>query len=155
MLDAVNSGIANFNAKNVIITGHSLGAAIGLFDTVFLAKHLDPSIGMKTVIFGLPRTGNKQWANFVDKTVQDRKIDFQFFTNGGDPVPKVPPVSLGFQHPSGEIFQKHNAGSIDTLRCPGQENENCSASISLLDSDVGFHNGPYAGIQLGSKSCPL
>lgn len=155
MLNAVQSGIADFNAKNVIVTGHSLGAAIGLLDTVFLAQHLDPSISIKSVTFGLPRTGNKAWADFVDKIVKDRKIDFQFFVNGDDPVPKVPPVALGFQHPSGEIFQKNNTASIETLRCPGQENENCSASISLFDSDTKSHDGPYAGVELGRKFCPL
>lgn len=155
MLDAVRSGITNFGAKNVIVTGHSLGAAVGLLDTMFLAQNLDPSIGIKSVIFGLPRTGNKQWADFVDKTVKDRNIDFQFFVNGDDPVPKVPPTALGFQHPSGEIFQKNNTASIETLRCPGQENENCSASISVFDSSVASHDGPYAGVSLGRSFCTL
>jgi len=155
VLDAVQSGIANFKATNVIVTGHSLGAAIGLLDTMFLAQHLDPAISIKSVIFGLPRTGNKKWADFVDKTVKDRNVDFQFFVNGDDPVPKVPPVALGFQHPSGEIFQKNNTASIETLRCPGQENENCSASIALVDSDVKSHDGPYVGVELGKKSCLL
>jgi len=155
VLNAVQFGIANLNARNVIVTGHSLGAAIGLLDTVFLAQHLDPSISIKSVTFGLPRTGNKAWANFVDKIVKDRKIDFQFFVNGDDPVPKVPPVALGFQHPSGEIFQRNNAASIETFRCPGQENENCSASISVLDSDSRSHGGPYAGVSLGGKFCKL
>lgn len=158
VLDSVQAGIANFGATNVIVTGHSLGAAIALLDTMFLATRLDPSIALKSVVFGLPRTGNKEWASFVDKTVQDRNINFQFFTNDADPVPKVPPTALGYQHPSGEIFQKNNTatdGTIQTLRCPGQENENCSASISLLESDVSAHDGPYAGVGLGSKFCLL
>jgi len=155
VLDAVEGGIADLNATNVIVTGHSLGAAIGLLDTMFLAKHLDPSINIRTVLFGLPRTGNKEWANFVDKTMQDRKIDFRFFINGADPVPKLPPTTLGFRHPSGEIFQKNNTGSIETLQCPGQENENCSASISLAKANSVFHGGPYVGVKLGKSTCPL
>ena len=151
----MKAGIANFNATNVIVTGHSLGAAIGLLDTVFLANKLDPSIKIRSVGFGLPRVGNKEWANFVDKTVQDRQIDFEFFVNGDDPVPRVPPVALGFQHPSGEIFQKDDNGSIETLRCPGQENENCLSSSSLLEADIGDHDGPYAGVELGGDFCTL
>lgn len=151
----MNAGIANFNATNVIVTGHSLGAAIGLLDTVFLASRLDPSINIRSVGFGLPRVGNKEWADFVDKAVQDRKIDFEFFVNGDDPVPRVPPVALGFQHPSGEIFQTDENGSIETVRCPGQENENCSASSSLLEADIQDHDGPYAGVELGSDFCTL
>jgi Lipase (class 3) len=158
VLDFVRAGISDFNAKNVIVTGHSQGAALGLLDTIFLAKHLDPSIKIKSVVFGLPRTGNKEWADFVDKTMQERKIDFQFFINDADPVPKVPPVELGFRHATGEVFQRNNTnpdGSIETLHCPGQENQNCSASISLLDSNVSFHSGPYAGVKLGLSACPL
>ena len=153
MLDSVQSGIKDFGAKNVLITGHSLGAAIGVLDTMFLAKHLDPSIGIKTVVFGLPRTGNKKWADFVDKTVQDRNINFQFFINDADPVPKVPLTDLGFHHASGEIFQKNS--TAQTIQCPGQENNNCSAGIPFADSKVAFHDGPYAGVELGAKSCQL
>lgn len=150
----MNTGIATFNATSVIVTGHSLGAAIGLLDTMFLASKLDPSISIKSVGFGLPRVGNQEWADFVDRTVQDRRIDFEFVINGDDPVPRVPPVALGFQHPSGEIFQTDD-GSNETLQCPGQENENCAASSSLLESEIGDHDGPYAGVGLGSDFCTL
>jgi putative lipase involved disintegration of autophagic bodies len=66
VLDAVQAGIADFNTTDVIVTCHSLGGAIGLLDTIFVATHFDPSINIKSVLFGLPRTG--------DKTVQDRKL---------------------------------------------------------------------------------
>jgi len=155
ILESVNAGIAKFNATNVIITGHSLGAAMGLLDTMFLASQLGPSINIRAIGFGLPRVGNKEWADFVDKTAQDRNIDFEFVVNNDDPVPRLPPVALGFQHPSGEIFQKNNDGSIETLQCPGQENENCLGLSSLLEANIGDHDGPYAGVELGSASCTL
>jgi len=151
----VNAGIATFNATNVIVTGHSLGGAISLLDTVFLATQLDPSINIRTVGFGQPRSGNQEWADFVDNLVQEGRIDFEFFVNGDDPVPRLPPVALGFRHTSGEIFQVDNNGSIETLRCPGQENENCLTSSSILEADIPAHDGPYAGVEIGSNFCTL
>lgn len=122
-------------------------------EAVHLGKVLDPSIPIKTTIVGLPRTGNKEWANFVDATVKSRPgSTFQFMINGGDPVPKVPPVEIGYRHPSGEIFI--NPGG-EVVRCPGQENENCSTGISVIKADFGAHKGPYAGVTVGSKFCTI
>ena len=49
--------------------GHSLGAAVAVMDAVHLRGALDPSVQMTTTVFGLPRSGNQDWANFVDAQV--------------------------------------------------------------------------------------
>jgi len=155
ILDAVNQGIAERGATNVIVTGHSLGGAVSLLDTVFLHKALAPGITIQTTLFGLPRAGNQQWADFVDATVAARPgSSFKYMVNGSDPVPKVPPIELGFRHPAGEVFQR-TLGTVETVRCPGQENENCSTGISLFDAIANDHRGPYAGVPLGSAFCTL
>jgi len=151
VLEAVKTGIAEFNATNVILTGHSLGAAISVLHAMFLPRHFDETVNFKVVTFGLPRTGNSEWAAFIADAIKARNIDFTFMTNGADPVPKLPPDEAGFSHPPGEFFQ--NKGVI--VSCPGRENENCSAGTSLLDSNVDDHKGPYAGVGLGADFCSL
>lgn len=51
-------------SKKVVITGHSLGAAIALLDAVYLPLHLPPGTTFSTTVFGLPRVGNQAFANY-------------------------------------------------------------------------------------------
>jgi len=150
ILPSVQQTIQDKGATKVIVTGHSLGAAVAMLDAIFLRSHLDPKIKVEATLFGLPRTGNPAWATYVEKTMANDS--FQFFVNGADPVPKVPPTNLGFQHPAGEIFQK-NGTQLQVFDCPGAENENCSASISLLKGKISSHKGPYAGVSMGGSFC--
>lgn len=150
ILPSVQQTLKAKGATKVIVTGHSLGAAVAMLDTIFLRSHLDPEIKIEATLFGLPRTGNPEWATYIEKTMA--KDNLQFFVNGADPVPKVPPINLGFQHSAGELFQK-NGTQLQVLNCPGAENENCSASISLVKSQVSAHKGPYAGVFMGGKFC--
>jgi hypothetical protein len=153
IMATVKQGIAEKGAKNVIVTGHSLGSAVGMLDYMSLRQSLPADVTVQSMLFGLPRVGNSAWADWVDKPTRPGD-KFNFVVNGADPVPKIPPVELAYRHPSGEIFQRNStSGVIDTLNCPGQENENCSTGISVLDSNTDFHKGSYAGVFLGSKFC--
>ena len=91
---------------------------------------------------------------------------------GKDPVPTLPPASiLNYTHPAGEVFDnlKTEDGS-NAVFCPGRENQLCSASNSLLESDIlgkSFpqylawwaltlsvdHIGPFATIRIGIFDC--
>lgn len=153
VMAAVKQGIAEKGAKNVIVTGHSLGSAVSLLDTMFLRTNLPADVTVQSMLFGLPRVGNQAWADWIDKSIRPGD-KFNFVVNGADPVPKIPPVEIFYRHPAGEIFQRNStSGALDTLSCPGQENENCSTGISVLDSSPDFHKGAYAGVFLGSKFC--
>lgn len=69
VLSTVQSALASTGAKTVAVTGHSLGAAIAVMDSVMFKMLLDPSITVSTTVFGLPRGGNQAWADLVDSTV--------------------------------------------------------------------------------------
>jgi hypothetical protein len=150
ILPVVKQALADNKSKNVLVTGHSLGAAVSLLDALYLRMQLGSDVKITSTQFGLPRAGNPEFADFVEQTLG--KDNFKFFINGGDPVPKIPPTNLGFQHPAGELFQK-NGTNPQVLDCPGAENENCSAGISLLKADVSAHKGPYTGVFMGGKFC--
>ena len=54
----VKQGIAEKGAKNVIVTGHSLGSAVGMLDFMSLRQSLPEDITVQSMLFGLPRVGN-------------------------------------------------------------------------------------------------
>jgi len=155
VLAGVQSGLASTGATNVLVTGHSLGAAVATLDAMLLTENLDPSISMTTSVFGLPRVGNQAWADFVDSSLG---TTLSHITNQNDPVPTVPPEFLGFVQPSQEF---HITGVDSTgqatgiIACPGQDNENCSTGNSILDVSIANHLGPYFDdISFGGAACP-
>ena len=48
--------------NKILITGHSLGAAISSLQAVFLKEKLGSKVDIKVRIYGLPRVGNLDWA---------------------------------------------------------------------------------------------
>ncbi|KAK7056891.1 hypothetical protein VNI00_002608 [Paramarasmius palmivorus] len=156
VLEGVQKGLASFGSSKVLVTGHSLGASIATLDAMMLKEKLDPSVQVTTTVFGLPRVGNQEWADFVDATLGS---SFSFITNQDDPVPIVPPRFLGYQHPSNEVHIKavDDAGqATDVVACQGQENGACSEGNSILSASIPNHLGPYFDdISFGGKACPL
>lgn len=53
----------------VISVGHSLGAAIATLDALMLKLNLPSNIEVESVVFGLPRVGDQDFANFIDYMV--------------------------------------------------------------------------------------
>jgi len=137
LLAGVLKGLSDTGAKKVTVAGHSLGAALATMTGAFIKKSVDPSVEVSVTGFGLPRGGNQAWADFLDSDV-----GVQYMTNQNDPVPIVPPRTLGFQHPSGEVHVVDDTQQ-NFVDCPGQDNENCSTGNSVLKVDVSNHKGPY------------
>ncbi|KAF8484177.1 alpha/beta-hydrolase [Gautieria morchelliformis] len=151
ILGNVTAALQSKGVNKVEIHGHSLGAAIAVMDAVFLRQHLDPSVTISTTVFGLPRSGNQAWANFVDQNAPG----LTHIHNKNDPVGRVPPRALGFQHFSGEIHIQANSTSVN---CPGQENQDseCVDGENLLHLSVDDHFGPYYdNISMSGDFCPL
>lgn len=64
VLAAVKAAMKATGSTKVVITGHSLGAAIALLDAVYLPLHLPASTTFTTNVFGLPRVGNPAFASY-------------------------------------------------------------------------------------------
>ena len=111
ILSAVQGILSEKGASSVTVVGHSLGAALALLDGVFLSLHIKELV---TVVgYGMPRVGNRAFANFVDSQLAERVMHVN---NKEDPIPTVPPMLLGYHHPSGEIHIQ-DSGAWDA--CPG------------------------------------
>ncbi|KAI0825738.1 lipase [Irpex lacteus] len=144
ILSAVQTALSVNGANSVTTVGHSLGAALSLLDAVYLPLHL-PGVNFKSILYGLPRVGNQDFANYVDAHLQVTHIN-----NKEDPVPIVPGKFLGYHHPSGEV---HITDSSVWESCPGQDNSSdlciVGAVPNIFDGSISNHDGPYDGVEMG------
>ncbi|KAI0071575.1 alpha/beta-hydrolase [Panus rudis PR-1116 ss-1] len=154
VLSTVQSALASTKYNRVLVTGHSLGAAVATLDAHMLKMNLPSTVEINAVLFGLPRVGNEAFASMTDASFPT----FSRITNQDDPVPIVPPRFLGYQHPSGEIHitsVDKDSGKATLVACSGQENENCAEGNSALDGSIANHLGPYFNdISFGADACP-
>jgi len=145
ILAAVQKGLSQFGTTKVTTVGHSLGAALALLDAVYLPLHLPASVKVNAITYGMPRVGNQDFANYIDA-----HLDITHINNKEDPVPTLPPIFIGFHHPSGEI---HIQDSEAWDGCPGQDNDSTLCSTgdvpTIFQGDVGDHAGPYDGVTMG------
>ncbi|KAL1695934.1 Alpha/Beta hydrolase protein, partial [Schizophyllum commune] len=170
--------------RKVAVVGHSLGGALAELDAVYLALNLPKAleeasssltanitsilgnitmkagissktvsttnVTVKAITFGKPRVGNKAWAELVDKHVNMTRVN-----NERDVVPVIPPMSLGYLHPRGEV---HMLGPGNAVACPGNDDTKdaqCQDKTvpTLLQGSIMDHLGPYEGIMIGTNSC--
>ena len=89
------------------------GAALSLLDSVYLPLHLPSGTTFRTVLYGLPRVGNKALADYVDANLQN----VMHINNLKDPVPIIPPRFMEYVHPSGEV---HIRETGEWASCPGK-----------------------------------
>ncbi|KIY68021.1 alpha/beta-hydrolase [Cylindrobasidium torrendii FP15055 ss-10] len=155
ILNATMSALQSTGAQKLVLTGHSLGAAIATLDALMFKDALAGSnVTMSTTLFGSPRIGNKEFADFLDSQLGS---SLSRITNREDPVPLLPPQFLSFAHASGEVHINavDEAGNAtDIVSCAGKENQLCSDKGNILSSDVSDHSGPYfSGISFGSSQC--
>ncbi|KAJ7324045.1 alpha/beta-hydrolase [Mycena albidolilacea] len=148
LLAGVQAGLQNFGVKKVVVTGHSLGAALATMTGAMIKSAVDPSVEVVVTTFGLPRSGNEAWADFLDSNV-----GVTFVTNQNDPVPTVPPLLFGYTHSAGEVHIV-DGSQTNIVSCPGHDNEHCAAGNSLLHVSLANHFGPYFDdITFGSDVC--
>ncbi|KAK1216982.1 hypothetical protein PQX77_020386 [Marasmius sp. AFHP31] len=147
VLQAVKMTMNKFSATDLAVVGHSLGGALALLDSVYLANNLPLTTKVKMVGYGMPRVGNEAFANYVDK---HDMITHSHVTNKKDPIPVVPGRRLGYHHCHGEIHIKKDDKWVS---CPGHDNPSSQCStgdVNILDARVNDHSGPYDGILMGS-----
>ncbi|PHH79295.1 hypothetical protein CDD80_5196 [Ophiocordyceps camponoti-rufipedis] len=115
VMDGVTSILRSRPGLRITITGHSTGAALASLATASLR-----GIGLvvTTYTFGQPRTGNQQYADYIDYLVPQA---FYRITHKDDGIPQL---SKGgsFRHHSTEFWQSTDEVSPKSFyRCLGQE----------------------------------
>lgn len=132
----------------VLLTGHSLGAAVAELAAWHLAA---AGAALEAVYtYGTPRVGNAAWARAWGAAVGRggaapafRVIHFE------DPVPHLPLELMGFVHPPTEVFYGSEAGGA-WRQCSSSNGEDAACSNSVLPVDAKDHD-TYLGV--GIDSC--
>jgi len=108
-LEAIRKGLAEHDVAEFVITGHSMGAAVAqlLLMDILRDENL-VSIGaipLKLVVFGTPRSGNKDlvkyWCELLDnrRTKHGEASIAEYSVKAyNDGVPSMPPLAFGYRH---------------------------------------------------------
>ncbi|TVY45929.1 Mono- and diacylglycerol lipase [Lachnellula occidentalis] len=147
VLAAVSTALLAYPSYSIVVTGHSIGAAVG---TLAAAELRSLNHSVDTYTYGSPRVGNEAFADFVTSQTPAQGSNFRM-THVNDPVPQLPPTWIGYQHTSPEYWLSGgNAttelyGAEDVVVCEGVGNEGCNAGTGLVPIDGDAHTH-YLGL---------
>ncbi|KAI1772836.1 alpha/beta-hydrolase [Hypoxylon cercidicola] len=137
--EALLAGVANATAAyptyRTIFTGHSLGGAVSTLAAGFIRKQ---GYAVDIYTYGSPRVGNEKFVSFVtEQPGSENRV-----THLDDPVPRLPPISIGYRHTSPEYWLSDGKSNTtdytaaDVQVCDGFANVDCNAGTSGLDTDA-------------------
>ena len=142
VIGAVTSALDTHPNYEIVITGHSIGAAIA---TLAAAELRAMNYTADTYTFGSPRVGNEAFAEFVTNQAPQLGHNYRM-THFNDPVPMLPPVFLGYEHTSPEYWlangtaTRNDYTASQVIVCQGIGNDKCNAGVGLFNSDGDAHN---------------
>ncbi|EIW83509.1 alpha beta-hydrolase [Coniophora puteana RWD-64-598 SS2] len=147
VLDAVKDELKEHSGYELVVTGHSLGAAIASIAAVSL-KSSFPRTNVRLFTFGQPRTGNAAYADIVEVLLAESSI--YRATHSWDGVPTMIPVEFGYRHHATEYWHFEDPAEPEHVRmCEGEEDPECSASIP--SSGINWAHMRYFGQTIASN----
>merc|ERR1711907_13802 len=142
VLAAIQSIQQSHSGANVVLTGHSLGAAIAA--DAALDLRLNHGLKTSVVNFGSPRAGDSGFHILMKEEVPS----FWRVTHAKDLVPHVPPEHWGFYHAATEVFFPGSDTQYQVCDGSGEDSscsDQCAKSLSC--TSVPNHLN-YFGISL-------
>eukprot|EP00602_Paraphysomonas_sp_CaronLab_P007640 CAMPEP_0185024244 /NCGR_PEP_ID=MMETSP1103-20130426/7239_1 /TAXON_ID=36769 /ORGANISM="Paraphysomonas bandaiensis, Strain Caron Lab Isolate" /LENGTH=255 /DNA_ID=CAMNT_0027557163 /DNA_START=94 /DNA_END=861 /DNA_ORIENTATION=+ len=141
VLDQVRQLKEKFPSYTVIVTGHSLGAALAtLTATDLVNSGISP---VRMFNFGSPRVGNDELSVYLSDTVPDHSR----VTHHKDMVVHIP-MHERFRHISHEWYQPED--DIELNECSGYEDSTCSYQWHKTNVDDHLL---YLGVVMGGDGC--
>ena len=98
IMAALMATAKTYPSSKVVVVGHSLGGAIANFAA---AEIRNKGVNADLYTYGAPRIAGKTLSDYI--TNQNKGGNFRV-THGADPVPRLPPLLLGFVHISPEYW---------------------------------------------------
>lgn len=141
IIKEVKSLKSKYPSYPVILTGHSLGAALATLTTMDLMVNGVTPVRMFN--YGSPRVGDDAFAAYVSARIVDRYR----VTHHKDMVPHSP-MHERFTHISGEYYQP--ADAVQLQACTGYEDPNCSYQWHITSIDDHLL---YLGVVMGESGC--
>ncbi|CAJ0577191.1 unnamed protein product, partial [Mesorhabditis spiculigera] len=135
---------SKYPSFDIYVTGHSLGGAMSTIAANYLVLTQNvPAASIKHMTFGEPRVGDQAFADD-----HDARFTYSFrVTNHNDVGPHIPPKFLSFQNHQTEIWYNNDMSTANFTVCSGQEDPNCSDSVTLLHYSIPEHR-QYYGVNL-------
>lgn len=138
MISQVKSLLQKHSSAKVIVTGHSLGAALAQLTGMDLIK---ASISCRVIDFGQPRTGTQSYATF-----SNNKMSTTRYTHNKDRVPHLPlEDKMSYYHVCVEKFESAS-GSVKTCNS-SCEDPSCADQYAYSETNWDDH-GIYLGLAL-------
>ncbi len=147
VLDAV-AAFGGQSVPYIVLTGHSLGAAISEIAAFELIGSDFPVTGIYN--FGDPRAGNAAWAAAYAATIMHHNVTSFRATHFADPVPHLPPKDFSYRHPPTEVW--YNSASSSYTQCSSTDGEDPACSDSRVDVDI-FDHFAYLNVTMGGLNC--
>jgi hypothetical protein len=138
-----------YGTYNILITGHSLGAAMATLMAYDVVTLFPTYTVTHLITFGSPRVGNHE---FVQSFNQQYTNIYYRITHYYDMVPHVPEEFMGYLHVSNEIW--YNEDNTDFTICNDYNTEDvkCSNSCSPIHCTSTSDHLYYLNITMGSDS---
>lgn len=141
VISQVKSLKSKYPSYKVLVTGHSLGAALATLTAMDLLHNgVSP---VRLFNYGSPRVGNDEFAAYASSKLTDRNR----VTHHKDMVVHCP-MHERFTHISGEYYQPDDAVHLNA--CSGYEDPNCSYQWSKTNVDDHLN---YLGVVMGTGGC--
>jgi len=115
----------------ILITGHSLGAAVATL-AMYMLQLRGYSVGL-SYNFASPRVGNDAFHDVFAK-VFNRSVSVYRITRARDPVVHVPPLPI-YHHVGSEAYFHGNTPDAVVV-CMGSEDPECADRYSLLETII-------------------
>lgn len=147
VIEEVNVLRDKFENYNIVITGHSLGAALATLSAVDLNNL---NVSAQLFVFGSPRIFNEEAARYVSENIIP---NFVHVSHNKDIVPHLPPLNLNYFHIAHEWYESDAINNI--IDCSGYENSHCSNQWKLNEglntNDHMWYLGIYVGCDLEKR----
>ena len=140
ILSGVRQALSSFcpRCTRIVVTGHSLGAALSGLCSVDLKVKLGGNFSVEMNNFGMPRLGNTAFA-----TDFPRFVDVSWrMVHQDDLVPHVPPIDVGYHHVATEVWSvSDGSGGLKYIVCNGSgEDPACSDSVPAAKWTAADHD---------------
>ena len=139
-----------YNTNNVLIVGHSLGAAMTTLMTYDIVTLFPKYTISYSVTFGSPRIGNPAFVDSFNKYATT--FTHYRLTHHYDIVPHVPEEILGYLHISNEIWYDEDNNDFKICNDKTSEDDSCSNSCSPTHCTSTSDHLNYLNVTMGSQN---
>ncbi|KAK2608739.1 hypothetical protein QQS21_002728 [Conoideocrella luteorostrata] len=148
---AMKTARDQYPGYRLVATGHSLGGSVATLGAAYMRRNGFP---VDVYTYGSPRVGNDAFANWMTSQPGGQWR----ITHDADPVPRLPPIFVGYRHISPEYWLSNGRDSQNDYPisqvevCRGIANTECNGGTFGLDVTAHLH---YLGDTSGCSGFPL